>query len=94
LGALPTERDVSSRTLSGAAYLAVICDGDALRAIFVGAGYGADDVAGPTDGTAGGDPAAGFPEAGGAAELPAPDAAGAAPDGAADDGASVGPSVH
>jgi hypothetical protein len=52
-------------------------------------GCGAEDVAGPTDGTAGGDPAAGFPEAGGGA-----DPAGAAPDGAADDGASVGPSVH
>ena len=36
----------------------------------------------------------GADEAGGAAELPAPDAAGAAPGGAADEGASVGPNVH
>jgi hypothetical protein len=50
-------------------------------------------VAGPTDGTAGGDPAGGFPEAGGAAP-PEPDAAGAAPDGAADEGAREGPKVH
>ena len=57
-------------------------------------GCGADDVAGPTDGTAGGDPAAGLPDAAGAAGLPVPDPAGAPPDGAADDGASVGPSVH